>query len=91
MAHKSNIESIIKARSNTANVYDIMWHWQPDGNIKHLNMKGYLYDIHHNQKSHKKENTNKSGFETIFMADHGSAKRYIEQEGVYQLNYWNRI
>ena len=24
-------------------------------------------------------------FETIFMADHGSAKRYIEQEGKYSV------
>lgn len=43
------------------------------------------YDIHHNQKSHKEETLINQVFETIFMADHGSAKRYIEQEGKYSV------
>nr|WP_288720994.1 HAD family hydrolase [uncultured Blautia sp.] len=83
---QSNIESIIKQDQIPANVYGYYVALAPDGkHQKHLNMKGYLYDIHHNQKSHKKETLINQVFETIFMADHGSAKRYIEQEGKYSV------
>lgn len=83
---QSNIESIIKQDQIPANVYGYYVALAPDGkHQKHLNMKGYLYDIHHNQKSHKKETLINQVFETIFMADHGSVKRYIEQEGKYSV------
>ena len=83
---QSNIESIIKQDQIPANVYGYYVALAPDGkHQKHLNMKGYLYDIHHNQKSHKEETLINQVFETIFMADHGSAKRYIEQEGKYSV------
>ena len=78
--------SIIKQDQIPANVYGYYVALAPDGkHQKHLNMKGYLYDIHHNQKSHKEETLINQVFETIFMADHGSAKRYIEQEGKYSV------
>ena len=83
---QSNIESISKQDQIPANVYGYYVALAPDGkHQKHLNMKGYLYDIHHNQKSHKDETLINQVFETIFMADHGSVKRYIEQEGEYSV------
>lgn len=83
---QSNIESIIKQNQISATVYGYYIALAPDGkHQKHLNMKGYLYDIHHNQKLHRKEALINQVFETIFMAEHGSVKRYIEQKGEYSV------
>lgn len=71
------LETILDKLEYETNIFGYYVGLIPNGKNQNLyNMKGYLFDKNHNVELYELERRYNSVFETMFLADHGSLKKY---------------